>query len=170
MSYYSDDDLDDDDSYEYLRNDEGEFVAEGNIMDRGSFEDPYSLEAIARDAGVYPEERKKHGRFHDKRWRFMLYTKACAIRFHNSLPQFITGDDITKILKSIKNVQNYAYKNPEAFVLGYAITKKNNGISQSILTKIIDELPRLATEKPINIKPTDLLRYARLWIDVHNSS
>jgi hypothetical protein len=60
------------------------------------------------------------------------------------------------------------YKNPTAFVLGYLITKENNKINKMKLDKIIEDLSTIQNEKNIIIKPSDLIRYARLWLRLGN--
>jgi hypothetical protein len=161
-----------DDEYEYAREDEGDFLPDMDIFNRGSMENLNSLEHIAREAGVCPEERKKHRRFDNKLWRFYVYTNASALKFVNSYRKLGLSSltDVPSILRSIRKVQNAEYKNPEAFVLGYAITKDKKAIHRRTLEMIINDLPNIGTEKPLNIKPPDLLRYARLWLSIYKTS
>jgi len=60
----------------------------------------------------------------------------------------------------MKNIQ---YKNPTAIILGYALTK-----SSTIDKKLFNELiPKIKTLEP-PMKPTDLLRYSNLWLNVNS--
>jgi Family of unknown function (DUF5770) len=159
----------DDDSYDYYREDEGDFLPEVNILHRGSIENLDTLENIARQAGVNPEERTKNKRFEDKVWRFFVYTNRDAWNLRNKFPRLgLNTSDISCILHHIKDFPNFRnnmiYKNPGAFVLGYVLTKDKKTINMQKLQLIITELPDMITEKPINVKPTDLIRYARLWL------
>lgn len=162
-----------DDQYEYHNNDEGEFLPDVDIFNRGSIEDKYSVENIAREAGIYPELRTKHKRFDCKIWRFYVYTNASAIHLKNNFNYLgLHWDDIAIILQRIKDFPNFRktimYKNPTAFVLGYLITKENNKINKTKLDMIIKDLSIIQNEKNIIIKPSDLIRYARLWLRLGN--
>lgn len=142
---------------EYVYEDEdGQLMAEVNIFKRGEIEDLNSLQNIAREAGVNVQNRKKHERFDDKLWRFYVYTNAIAFRLIQE--ELLNRDDRIRILRRIKDVDNAAYKNPEAFVLGYYAINSDK--------RIIDKnrLKRLISNKDVTVSPCDILRYARLWL------
>lgn len=142
--------------YDYVNDEEGELLAEGDIFKRGEIEDLNSLQNIAREAGVNVQNRKKNEKFDDKLWRFYVYTNAISFRMMQE--EYLTRDDRNRILRHIKNIENVAYKNPEAFVLGYYAINADKRIID------MNRLKRLLSNKDITMSPCDILRYARLWL------
>lgn len=151
------------DPYMY-QEEEGQFLPEVNIFERGEIVNESTLEQIARDAGVNPEVRKKTEKFSDNRWRFYVYVNAAAYRLiDEGIVPGVKKNEVTLILKQIQHFENIAFKNPETFVLGYAVAK-NGTINKQVLSEVVSKLGQLTTK----IKPTDVLRYARLWQEVLN--
>lgn len=152
-----------DDSYEYIRNDEGEFLAEVGIMDRSEMVQRDTLESIAERAGIVPELRTKYRSFVDKRWRFLVYAEMAISKY--SIYGLDRNDRLTILTKALET-PNMAYKNPVAFIFGYMITKKKV-IEKVILKLMIDRLKDINGEKSPILKPTDLMRYSRLWLSLY---
>lgn len=145
-----------DDEYMYAE-EEGAFMPEVNIFERIGYENGDTLEQIAMEAGVIPEARKRGERFTSKTWRFYVYVNASARRMiDEGIISNVTSREIPHILRQIEFVDNPGYKNPEAFVIGYAVTK-----SGTINT---DELESILSRHDGTLKATDIVRYARLWI------
>lgn len=145
-----------------FQEEEGQFLPEVNIFERGEIVNENTLEQIARDAGINPEVRKKTERFYDNRWRFYVYVNAAAYRLvDEGFAPGVRKSEVTFILKQIRYFENQAFKNPETFILGYAVAKDGR-INKLVLDEIISKLGQLTTK----IKPADVLRYARLWLQV----
>ena len=149
------------DDEDYMYNEEQEYLPEVNIFERGEIINENDLENIAREAGIYPEQRKKNDKFNDKVWRFYLYTNAAAYRLIGAgfIPN-VREREVSTILKQIRLIKNPSYKNPDAFVLGYAVTKSRS-IDLNVLNNIIKRLPEMNIAR---IKPSDIIRYSRLWL------
>lgn len=134
-----------------------EFLPEVNVFDRVEYESGETMEQIAMQAGVIPEDRKKGSRFTNNVWRFYVYVNAAARRMMDEgIITNIKYNKVPSILKTIQFIENPEYKNPDVYVLGYATV-----VADSIDKKVFESLiPKL----PPHIKPTDILRYARLII------
>lgn len=134
-----------------------EYMNEVNVYDRAVFGDVGdTVEQIAMDAGVVPDDRKKGTKFTNNIWRFYVYVNASARRMIDEGIVQMRQRDVVNILKHIKLIDNPEFKNPDTFVLGYSIVNRGS-IDKSALKQLIPKLPQ-------NIKPTDVVRYARLVI------
>ena len=146
---------------EYIYDEEeGALMAEVDVLNRVEFENGDTLEKIAMDAGVIPEVRKKGERFSNIKWRFYVYVNATIRRLIND--RIITNvhtKEIPFILRQIALIENPEYKNPEAFVCGYAVSK-NKVVDKKILDFIV-------SASGGTVKSTDIIRYARLWIQLY---
>lgn len=149
----------DDDEYMY-EEEEGMFLPEVNVLERVEYDNDDALENIAMEAGVIPEMRKKGERFTNKVWRFYVYVNAAARRLSDDgIVPNVHIRDIPFILRQIDLIDNPEFKNAEAFVIGYSVTKFgkfDKRLMMSILERIRDS--------SIELKATDIFRYARLWI------
>lgn len=168
----------DDQYYEYRYNDENELLPDMDIFNRGSYEETDTLEAIAHDAGVVLRTHRKYKQFDDKIGLFYTSTWKSGWHFQKNYRYLgLKKGDVLAMMKSIKKFPNFRntmiYKNPSAFVLGYALTNNSGGkINQKILEKIIRDLPAIQEEKAVNtiIKQADLIRYARLWLRFYGAA
>lgn len=150
--------MDYDNGYDY---DEEHFLPEVDIFNRVAFDNGDTLEAIAINAGIRPENRKKGDRFMNKIWRFYVYVNAAARRFiDEEIVVNVKIKEIPNILRKIQLVDNPQYKNPDAFFCGYAVSKHGQ-IDKKVLNHIV------ASSE--NIKATDIFRYGRLWLKLLKS-
>lgn len=141
-------------------NREQEFLPEVNVFERVEFENGDSLERIAMDAGVIPENRKKGDRFDNNVWRFYVYVNAAARRLiEEGTISNVKTLEIPLILRQIALIDNPEYKNPDAFIAGYAATKGGK-VNIKELNAIASRVQKSTGE----LKATDILRYARLWL------
>lgn len=149
---------DDGDDYDY-EDEEGMFLPEVDIFERVEYDNGDTLERIAMEAGVIPESRKKGERFTNKVWRFYVYVNACARRLiDEGIIQNVHARDIPFMLRQIELIENPEFKNPEAFVIGYAATKSGK-FNKDTMMALLERL----NDAGMELKATDILRYARLW-------
>lgn len=150
----------DDDDDEYVYEEEGVLLPEIDVFERVEYDNGDNLEHIAMDAGVIPESRKKGERFTNKIWRFYVYVNAAARRLiDDGIVPNVHSREIPFILRQIELIDNPEFKNAEAFVIGYSVTKSGR-FDKKLLMSILDRIK----ESSIELKPTDIYRYARLWI------
>lgn len=149
----------DDDEYMY-EEEEGMLLPEVDVFERVEYDNGDTLERIAMDAGVIPEMRKKGERFTNKVWRFYVYVNAAARRLiDDGIVQNIHSREVPFILRQIELIDNPEFKNAEAFVIGYSVTKSGS-FDKRIMMSILER----TKDSSIELKATDIFRYARLWI------
>jgi Family of unknown function (DUF5770) len=120
-----------------------------------------NVEQIASDAGIV-FTHKKGELIKDPVHRFYIYVNASAQKLiREGYISFVPASDIPLILTGIKDVKNIKYKNADAFVLGYAVSK-----SGSINAKHFNDVVAKTRKLEPPIKPADIIRYARLWISL----
>jgi hypothetical protein len=120
------------------------------------------VEQIASDAGIV-FTHKKGELVRDPVTRFYIYVDASARKLiKERYITFMSSNDIPTILTRIRNVKNVKYKNADAFVLGYAVSKSNS-INSKHFNEIVEETRNL---EPL-IRPADILRYANMWLSMN---
>lgn len=80
----------------------------------------------------------------------------------------ISENDINIINKSTTYVENMIYKNPYAYILGYISTKEGLNKLKKNINKIFVSKGFAISEAILegNIKPEDIIRYSRLWMNI----
>lgn len=122
---------------------------QGGFKDLGhmAYERTKTVEEIATEAGASGDPLIM---------KFYIYVNAIAHRLiEEKMLTNIKREEIEKILSFIKYVKTPQHKNPEAFVLGYAISK----------TGIIDGKLLNSLKLDETIKIMDVLRYGNLWLN-----
>ena len=151
-----------DDEYEYEEEAEGRFEAGYEAFTRTAYEQARTVEEIAAEAGVVAT-RKRGEIIRDPILKFYVYVNAVAYRFiEEKIVVNVKRNEVTTILETIRNVSSPQFKNPEAFVLGYAVAK--NGVFDERTFAAI--VPKLVDLENVLIKPMDVIRYAVLWINL----
>lgn len=137
---------------DYMYEEEQEYLPEVNVFERVEYEGGDTVEQIAMDAGVIPDDRKKGTKFTNNVWRFYVYVNATARRMidEGSIP--LRPAEVPRILRQIKMIPNPEFKNPEAFIYGYAVTKSGTLDRNMLKTLTL----------PPTLKLTDVVRYARM--------
>jgi hypothetical protein len=145
-----------------------QFIDEYNVFERvgGRMSDEKTVQEIAAEAGVLISARQGQI-IRDAVHRFYIYVNASARRMiSEGVIPWVTSAEVQKILTAIRHVKNPGYKNADAFVLGYAITRPTGN---SINSKYFESIkPKLDKFEPNPLKQTDVVRYAHMWINIHN--
>jgi hypothetical protein len=142
---------------------EQEYLEEYHVLDRvGYTNDEKTVQEIAAEAGIIIQQRPGH-LIRDATQRFYVYTNASARRMiSDGIINWVSHNEVTKILSSIKFIKNPEYKNADAFILGYAVTRPNG--KEININRLNSLKPILEQMDPV-IKQTDVIRYANLWIN-----
>ena len=81
----------------------------------------------------------------------------------------ISEKDITEMLESAADLKYVQYKNPTAYVLGYMASNGGKKLDKTSFDSVIKKvLPH--TEDQTSVTPVDVVRYARLWQNVKQTS
>ena len=75
----------------------------------------------------------------------------------------ISVDDRNKMCRMASRLDNVKYLNPTAYILGFLTTNGGREIDKKIIKHIFTILPRLNDD---SVKPPDILRYARFWLNL----
>ena len=76
---------------------------------------------------------------------------------------YIDETDIIILIDNANNLPDIHYKNPSAYVLGYIVsTGGRKPINKNIFTKILPIMQLI----PGSVTAPDIIRYARLWLDL----
>ena len=80
----------------------------------------------------------------------------------------MTESDIQTLLEVSQRLPRVGYKNATAFVLGYIASRGGRQeITKLSLNKAFKYYQLMSTEKTdLSIKKPDIIRYARLWVDL----
>ena len=73
----------------------------------------------------------------------------------------ISNDDIIKMIETAVKVDKVEHKNPTAYVLGFLASNGGRKLDHKLFKYVVDQVID-KTEKG-NVKPADVIRYARLW-------
>lgn len=151
-----------DEEYGYLQQQheqENQFQLEFKAFERMGREEDKTVADIAAEAGVIFQPHQKGKIIRDPIQKFYVYVNASALKLINEgyIP-FVQKSDVRTILEKIRFIKNIQYKNPDAFVLGYAVVK-----SGSLNLRHFDLVCAKISELDPPLKRTDVLRYARLW-------
>jgi hypothetical protein len=152
----------DDDSEDVWQRDELDLEPEYDVLQRGGYFQHDVLGTINEQYGFI--DVKKGENIIDPIQRFYVYVQATGLKLVSEkfIPN-VKSDEIGLIIDKISGMKNIQYKNPTAIILGYALTK-----SSTIDKKLFNELiPKIKTLEP-PMKPTDLLRYSNLWLNVNS--
>ena len=124
-----------------------DFMFEHDILDR------VGLEAhMSSDIPTNPK---------DSRDKFTINVRGVANWIINQGYNVIDQRDIQQMTFKAQLVKHPEYKNPTAFVVGYAILK-NNVINKGILNKLTGHFHDFVHP----IQATDAIRYANLWLEL----
>jgi hypothetical protein len=93
--------------------------------------------------------------------RFKIIVDAKA-RMLTDTP-YITELDINVLLENANNLKYVNYKNSTAYVLGYIVSKGGREIEITHFNDIIKQILPIFHDD--SIKPPDIIRYSRLWIE-----
>jgi len=84
--------------------------------------------------------------------------------------KFVTDSSLEDLFDTMGKVNKPGYKNSVAYVLGYYASSYGNRITKDSIDKVFRELPRIntyATQYPnFRVSKSDIIRYARLWLDL----
>lgn len=136
-------------------NEDREFVAEAKAFERagagGFLEGLLDNDISTRMAIVSQKDR------------FLRITNGICYDLIRNDKIKLSSKDVEIILQRAHDQPNTWNLNPTAFILGYmaSISGTRNSLSQ---VKLDDALELLKSMKVSNIEPTDVIRYARLWI------
>ena len=75
----------------------------------------------------------------------------------------ISVDDRNKMCRIASNLDNVKYLNATAYILGFLATNGGRSIDEKTIKHIFTILPRLTDD---SVKPPDVLRYARFWLNL----
>ena len=102
--------------------------------------------------------------------RFCLHVDAVA-RHLKGKWQGMKESDIQTLLEVSQRLPRVGYKNATAFVLGYIASHGGQRqITKLSLEKAFRYYKLMSTEKKdLSIKKPDIIRYARLWVDLVSS-
>jgi len=132
----------------------------------GEYEDEYDIEHHERD--VYARvsefnnpEIEMIDNIRDNKLLFPVVVQAFCLQYMKELK--LSKVDIDYLIKQKDKVYKYEYKNPKSYVLGYIVT--NNGKKINI-DKLETINKFLSSENIEDIKTKDIIRYARLWINL----
>lgn len=94
----------------------------------------------------------------DKRFRVFVNAVANQLKGEGILNLYYS--EIDEINRGASEILNAGYKNPTTFILGYSVLEGPT-INKRKLEKVVRSLPDIQ----VNVKVTDIIRYARLWVD-----
>ena len=81
----------------------------------------------------------------------------------------ISEKDITEMLEMAVDLKYVQYKNPTAYILGYMASNGGKKLDKTSFDNVIKKvLPH--TEDQTSVTPVDVVRYARLWQNIKQSS
>jgi|SRR3989304_4446097 len=157
--------------YDYGEEEEKEFVAGFKDFERvgmaRDLEGPLIGGMIGEEKGEYNmrEAHKKIMRMElSGSEKLKLLIDDYNRKYRNSEFWPITSDDLSNIYKNISKVNEPGYKNPVAFILGFVIVNKGQIDKNKFNEVVKDVLPHIQDD--ISIKSEDVLRYARLWLNL----
>ena len=78
----------------------------------------------------------------------------------------IDEDDIQKMIDTSRNLNKVKFKNPTAYVLGFIASRGGTEISKSSMEYAIKKALPLTAEGESSVLPEDIIRYARLWVNL----
>lgn len=113
---------------------------------------------------IFLDKRTKGDIIKDANRRFVIYTDAIARNLNDRNIISMSYNDIKNMLGLIAKISNIKYKNPTAFVLGYAVTKTGNRIDGKVLLSLEPNLKKL----DVKITLADVLRYATMWLRIRS--
>jgi hypothetical protein len=93
--------------------------------------------------------------------RFKIIVDATARKLIDT--QYITEIDINVLLENANNLKYVNYKNSTAYVLGYIVSKGGSEIEITHFNDIIKKILPIFHDD--SIKPPDIIRYSKLWIE-----
>lgn len=95
--------------------------------------------------------------------KFIEQTKAIIYNLNEYEECNIEQAHMEKILSKAKNLQYVYNKNATVYVLGY-LCVSGNKVNKEMFDNTTQQILPLLNDK--NIKPEDVLRYARLWTNL----
>lgn len=95
------------------------------------------------------------------RFKIIVDAKARALKDSNV---YITDIDIGNLIQNASKLQHVHYKNPTSYLLGYIASAGGSKIVKKQFDYSIDKALPLVDDG--SIFPPDVLRYARLWLDL----
>ena len=116
----------------------------------------------------------KNIKFKDKNSTEQFYTLVDAafnLMIQNEI-DFISDVDKQSIIDNIQKIDKPGYKSPVGYILGYYASNGGYSIAEKNIEKVFNSLKSinaLSVEYPIfKIAKQDVIRYARLWLYLHN--
>lgn len=163
MSEGDDEDYNFDEEYGGLvradEDDPDEYQPEYNVYERVGY---LEHDVIGHIASKIDFTHKKGEIIYDPIKRFGVYVDASARKLiQEGFIPYVSYKDIPNMLNVVSELKNARYKNPDAFVLGYAVTKSGGGGTID-KTKVLALEPKIKTLIP-PLQLSDVVRYANLW-------
>lgn len=109
-------------------------------------------------------QRKINKMFQDPSERFAVYVDAIYRNLSDKKGVKLNDDDIFRMLTKIKTIKNIQHKNPTAYILGYIASDGGRNITKESMKNVITNI--IPSVRDWDIKPADVLRYARFWMEL----
>lgn len=107
---------------------------------------------------------------HDPKERFQAQIDAISRSLADitDSTDSISEQDILDMGDMTSRVNKIEYKNPTCYVLGYIASTKGTKITQKSVDHVFDKILPYIKDK--SVKQEDVLRYARLWLNLVKST
>lgn len=147
------------DYYNYDYDDNEEYG--GEYEDEYDFVEHNERDVYARVSEFNNPEIELIDNVRDNKLLFPLVVQAFCLQYIKELR--LNKADIDYLIKEKDKVYKYEFKNPKAYVLGYIVSNNGKKINVDKL-ELVKKF--LISENIDDIKTEDVIRYARLWINL----
>jgi hypothetical protein len=97
--------------------------------------------------------------------RFITYVNAISLSIKETNPETSLGDEDIRTMLTVEDIKNIEHKNPTAYVLGYIASNGGTEIKKKNASFVFEKI--LPNVQDISVKPADVIRYARYWINMN---